>query len=64
MRAMEIPPQPGTASAPIAAGVLEVRVTLTPPVAEVTYDDAKTGPDQLTRAMANAGFPSTLRKQQ
>ena len=44
-------------------GVLEAKVTLNPPVAEVTYDDAKTGPEQLTRATANAGFPSTLRKQ-
>ena len=44
-------------------GVLGAKVTLNPPVAEVTYDDAKTGPEQLTRATANAGFPSTLRKQ-
>ena len=44
-------------------GVLEAKVTLNPPAAEVTYDDAKTGPEQLTRATANAGFPSTLRKQ-
>ena len=44
-------------------GVIDARVTLIPPVAEVTYDDGKTGPDQLTRATANAGFPSTLRKQ-
>ena len=45
------------------AGVMDVKVTLEPPVAEVTYDDAKTSPEQLTRATANAGFPSTLRKQ-
>ena len=45
------------------AGVIDAKVTLEPPVAEVTYDDAKTGPEQLTRATANAGFPSTRRKQ-
>ena len=45
------------------AGVIDAKVTLNPPVAEVIYDDAKTGPDQITRATANAGFPSTLRKQ-
>ena len=44
-------------------GVLDAKVTLTPPIAEVTYDDAKTGPEQLMRATTNAGFPSTLRKQ-
>ncbi|MEO8145223.1 MAG: cation transporter [Betaproteobacteria bacterium] len=44
-------------------GVIDAKVTLIPPVAEVTYDDSATGLDQLTRATANAGFPSTLRKQ-
>ena len=44
-------------------GVLDAKVTLEPPVADVTYDDSKTSPEQLTRATANAGFPSTLRKQ-
>lgn len=44
-------------------GVLEASATLEPPVATVTYDDAKTSPEQLTRATANAGFPSTVRKQ-
>ena len=43
-------------------GVLEARVTLNPPIAEVTYDDAKTGPDALVHATTNAGFPSTVRK--
>lgn len=43
-------------------GVIDAKVTLEPPVAEVTYDDAKTGPEQLTRATGNAGFPSTLSK--
>ena len=45
------------------SGVIDAKVTLEPPVADVTYDDAKTSPDQLMRATANAGFPSTLRKQ-
>ena len=44
-------------------GVIDVKVTLEPPIAEVIYDDAKTSPEQLTRATTNAGFPSTLRKQ-
>ena len=44
-------------------GVTEAKVTLEPPIAEVTYDDAKTSPEQLTRATTNAGFPSTLKKQ-
>ena len=44
-------------------GVIDAKVTLEPPVADVTYDDAKTSPGQLTRATANAGFPSTLQKQ-
>jgi len=45
------------------AGVIDAKVTLEPPIAEVTYDDAKTSPEQLTRATANAGFPSSLKKQ-
>lgn len=45
------------------AGVIDAKVTLEPPVAEVTYDDAKTDPGQLTRATANAGYPSSVRKQ-
>lgn len=44
-------------------GVIDAKVTLDPPVATVTYDDARTNPEQLTRATANAGYPSTLRKQ-
>lgn len=43
-------------------GVLDARVTLEPPVAEVVYDDAQTNPEHLARATANAGFPSTVRK--
>ena len=45
------------------AGVIDAKVTLEPPVAAVTYDDAKTSTEQLIRATTNAGFPSTLRKQ-
>ncbi len=44
-------------------GVIDASATLEPPVATVTYDDAKTSPEHLTRATANAGFPSTVRKQ-
>ena len=44
------------------AGVIDAKVTLDPPVAVVTYDDAETSPEQLTHATANAGFPSTLKK--
>jgi mercuric ion binding protein len=44
------------------AGVLDAKVTLDPPVASVSYDDAKTNPDALTRATSNAGFPSSVRK--
>ena len=44
-------------------GVIDATVTLDPPLATVIYDDAKTNPEQLTRATANAGFPSTIRKQ-
>ena len=43
-------------------GVLDASVTLEPPVATVTYDDAKTGPQQVMRATENAGFPSSVRK--
>ena len=44
-------------------GVLDAKVTLEPPVAEVTYDDTKTSADRLARATADAGFPSSVRKQ-
>ncbi len=43
------------------AGVVDAKVTLEPPLAVVTYDDAKTSDAQLMRATANAGYPSTLR---
>ena len=44
------------------AGVIDAKVTLDPPLATVTYDDAKTNPEALTRATTSAGFPSTVRK--
>ena len=43
------------------AGVIDAKVTLDPPIAFVTYDDARTTPAQLTRSTTNAGFPSELR---
>lgn len=43
-------------------GVIDAKVTLDPAVATVTYDDAKTNPEQLTNATANAGFPSSVRR--
>lgn len=43
-------------------GVLDAKVTLDPPIAEVTYEDAKTNAEHLTRATAGAGFPSSVRK--
>ena len=44
-------------------GVIDAKVTLEPPVAIVTYDDAKTSTDEFTRATANAGYPSTPKAQ-
>lgn len=43
-------------------GVLDARVTLEPPIAEVVYDDAQTNPERLARATAEAGFPTSVRK--
>ena len=45
------------------AGVIDAKVTLEPPIAVVTYDDAKTTIGQLTRATANAGYPSAPKSQ-
>lgn len=45
-------------------GVIDAKVTLDPPLATVTYDDAKTSPDQLMRATTDAGYPSRLKAQQ
>ncbi len=44
-------------------GVLDAKVTLEPPVAEVVYDDAKTNPERLARASTDAGFPANVKKQ-
>lgn len=46
------------------SGVIDAKVTLDPPAATVTYDDARTSPEQLMRATANAGYPSSLKTQQ
>ncbi len=46
------------------AGVIDAKVTLDPPVAVVTFDDAKATPEQLTRATSNAGYPSALKPPQ
>jgi periplasmic mercuric ion binding protein len=43
-------------------GVRAVKATLEPPQATVTFDDAKTTPDALTKATTNAGYPSTLKQ--
>lgn len=43
-------------------GVRAVKATLEPPEAMVTFDDARTTVDALTRATANAGYPSTVKR--
>jgi mercuric ion binding protein len=45
------------------AGVQKVKATLEPPEAVVTFDDAKTGVDQLTQATRGAGYPSTVKSE-
>ncbi|MEK6242979.1 MAG: mercury resistance system periplasmic binding protein MerP [Pseudomonadota bacterium] len=42
-------------------GVIEAKASYEEKSATVTYDDAKTGVDQLTKATAGAGFPSAPR---
>lgn len=44
-------------------GVNEVKVDFDQKAAFVTFDDALTGVDALTRATGNAGFPSSVRVQ-
>ena len=44
-------------------GVIDAKVTLDPPLAEVIYDDTRTSPERLMRATADAGFPSSAKKQ-
>ena len=41
-------------------GVSQVAVTFEKREAVVTYDDVKTSVQQLTKATANAGYPSTV----
>jgi periplasmic mercuric ion binding protein len=43
------------------SGVNAVKATLEPPQAIVTFDDAKTTVEALTRATASAGYPSTVK---
>ena len=45
-------------------GVKDANVTLDPPRAVVDYDPAKVSLDALTRATADAGFPSTVQAQE
>ena len=44
------------------AGVSAVKVDFAKRTAIVTYDPDKTKPEALTRATANAGYPSTVEK--
>jgi mercuric ion binding protein len=44
------------------SGVSAVNVDFAKKTAVVTYDPDKTGPEVLTRATTEAGFPSTVRK--
>lgn len=43
------------------AGVQNVKATLEPPEAMVTFDDAKTSIDKLTEATKKAGYPSSVK---
>jgi mercuric ion binding protein len=43
-------------------GVTAVKATLEPPQAIVTFDDARTTVEALTKATANAGYPSTVKQ--
>ena len=43
-------------------GVSNVAASYEKKEAVVTYDDSKTSVEALTRATANAGYPSTLKK--
>lgn len=43
-------------------GVIEVKATWEPKEAVVTFDDTKTTPEALSKATADIGFPSTLKK--
>jgi mercuric ion binding protein len=43
------------------AGVQNVKATLEPPEARVTFDDAKTSIEKLTEATKRAGYPSSVK---
>lgn len=43
-------------------GVQKTEVSFEKREAVVTFDDAKTNADALTKATANAGFPSTIKQ--
>jgi len=43
------------------AGVQNVKATLEPPEAMVTFDDAKTSIEKLTEATKRAGYPSSVK---
>lgn len=43
-------------------GVIKARASYEDKSATVTYDDAKTGVDQLVKATTGAGYPSAPRK--
>jgi mercuric ion binding protein len=43
------------------AGVQNVKATLEPPEATVTFDDTKTSIDKLTEATKKAGYPSNAK---
>ena len=43
------------------AGVHNVRASLEPPEASVTFDDAKTSIEKLTEATKKAGYPSRVK---
>ena len=43
------------------AGVQNVRASLEPPEAMVTFDDAKTSIEKLTEATKRAGYPSSVK---
>ena len=44
-------------------GVIEARASYEPKRAEVTYDPDKVSPEMLAKAVAEAGYPATVRKQ-
>ena len=43
------------------SGVQNVKATLEPPEASVTFDDAKTSVEKLTEATKRAGYPSSVK---